>query len=147
MFKEHQGFTLIELMIVVAIVGILSAISIPLYQGYVVKSQLNRALGELGAYRSAFEVCLTDSKVPDNGTLGYVPSSLTTGTSTVNIGIVNPDGSGHLEVTMGANAHPILAGLIIRYERTSAGVWSCVIDRSSALLWNGSYRPGQCLIL
>ena len=43
-------------MIVVAIIGLLAAVAIPLYQGNLLKSQVNRAVSELGTYKSVFEI-------------------------------------------------------------------------------------------
>ncbi|MBJ2155882.1 pilin [Variovorax sp. IB41] len=58
-----RGFTLIELMVVVAIVGILAAIAIPQYQTYVFRSQVQRVVGESGAIKPAIEICLSNGKI------------------------------------------------------------------------------------
>src|SRR5207248_1656111 len=53
MKRLQQGFTLIELMIVVAIVGILAAIAIPAYQDYVARSKVSEAMATLGACKTS----------------------------------------------------------------------------------------------
>lgn len=60
--KLQKGFTLIEMMIVVAIVGILAAVGLPAYQDYVVKSQVTRVMGEAGALKVRLDTCLMDGK-------------------------------------------------------------------------------------
>lgn len=71
--KKARGFTLIELMIVVAIIGILTAIAIPQYQIYVAKSQVSRVLYEASNLKSVVESCVLESRT------GTFSSNITTG--------------------------------------------------------------------
>lgn len=147
MSAKNSGFTLIELMIVVAIIGILASFALPAYQGHVMQSQINQALGERAAYKSAVEERLVRNGTLANSDIGYSPSPLTTGTPATDIAVLNPDGSGHLEVTMGGNAHGDLSGLVLRLERTVNGTWNCVVDTSGASNWRDRYSPSGCTVI
>jgi len=142
---KYQGFTFVELMIVVAITGVLAALALPSYQGFVAKSQVNRAVSELGAYRAGYEASLSNNETISNVSLGYVPSQLTTGDTTTEIATTNADGSGHLEVTLGGSVQGGLAGTVIRFERSVEGQWQCVVDSFTASAWKDSYLPTGCV--
>lgn len=58
----QKGFTLIELMIVVAIIGILAAIAIPQYQNYIAKSQVSRVMSESGGLKTTVENCINEGR-------------------------------------------------------------------------------------
>ncbi|MFL9814628.1 pilin [Stutzerimonas sp. VN223-3] len=140
-----KGFTLIELMIVVAIVGILAAIAIPVYQDYVARSQVTRAYIELSAYQSAVEEHLSRGRhIMSNTDLGYVPSDVTMAASG-DIASFLFDGSGSLEVTIGGNVSSLVSGTHISISRSANGAWNCDIDESGAGAWKDFYMPSGCL--
>ena len=62
MRKIQQGFTLIELMIVVAIIGILAAVAIPNYQTYTKKAKFTEVVNSISAVKTGVEVCFNDKQ-------------------------------------------------------------------------------------
>lgn len=74
MRKVQQGFTLIELMIVVAIIGILAAVAIPAYQDYTVKSANRACLAETKAYTNKVIADVNDGTDPGPANLGACES-------------------------------------------------------------------------
>jgi type IV pilus assembly protein PilA len=66
MKKVQQGFTLIELMIVVAIIGILAAVAIPAYQDYVVRAKVGNALSSVDSIKTAVAMCIQETGAASN---------------------------------------------------------------------------------
>ncbi len=67
--KKQSGFTLIELMIVVAIVAILAAIALPAYQSYTKRAKFSEVIAATGPAKTAYEVCIQGSTETNNATL------------------------------------------------------------------------------
>ncbi|ABZ75046.1 prepilin peptidase dependent protein D [Shewanella halifaxensis HAW-EB4] len=80
--NNAKGFTLIELMIVVAIIGILAAIALPAYQDYTKKAKFAEVVTSVGAARSAVELCFQTEGALANCDAGYrgIPAAVVTTT-------------------------------------------------------------------
>lgn len=149
----QQGFTLIELMIVVAIIGILAAVALPQYQNYVAKSQVGRVQSELGSLRSIVETCVLEGKdTAATCSVGFPGSNLlgasfevgkdTTkklGGVTVNIDLTANTAS--ILGTFGNNAAAALTtggAKTLTWARDNTGAWSCTTTVDA------KYAPAGC---
>ncbi|ALR05046.1 pilin [Xylella fastidiosa] len=144
--KKQQGFNLIELMIVIAIIAVLAAIALPMYQNYVARSQLTAALADITPGKVQAESLIADGKSTSNA------SDIGLRTDTTRCGItVKVDAAGTANITCKVKGNSQVNDKTIAWDRTSdnsagtngvnnGGVWTC-----SSTVISDALRPSGCI--
>ncbi len=138
--KKQQGFTLIELMIVVAIIAILAAIAIPAYQNYVAKSQVTTALADITGAKTGIEETLNRGVAPslDPTNAGFVgvqtPTPRCTTVALATFSATSAEGS--ITCTIG-NSSPKVNTKKVILTRDANGAWKCTSDADAKYLPQG----------
>ena len=141
----QKGFTLIELMIVVAIIGILAAVAIPAYQDYIARSQMSEAVNLLGSGKTPLAEYFADkgtwpaalADVMGNTGGKYTNTITTTGTPTVN----GTASAYTLAASMKTSTiNSAITGKTVYLATTDNGkTWNCTPGDVDA-----KYLPGAC---
>ena len=131
MKKVQQGFTLIELMIVVAIIGILAAIAIPAYQDYTIRAQVSEGMNLAAAAKAAVaETYLNRGQAPANRAEAGMDNSIGDGSETEgkyvqSVQVTN----GEIFITYANEAHSNISGEVLVLtpflSTDDSVVWRC----------------------
>lgn len=132
--KGQRGFSLIELLIVVAIIGILVTVALPLYSNYQARAKVTAGLAEISALRVPFEDVINQGADP---TLERLGARETTSHCTVSATGSGASGLGSLGCTL-VNAPGSVLNRTLTLSRTEAGGWSCATTVAA------HYSPKGC---
>jgi type IV pilus assembly protein PilA len=151
MMQKVRGFTIIELMIVIGIIGVLASIAVPMYNDYMKRSKVSETVNLISAVRMpAIEFYISNNAWPDN--MEVLGKSSGEYTSTITTGICperDSNGDPYLYFIEGVTKEIGLEGNQIRsYFNANTMNWHCstagVDDDGSGVPIPSQYIPGSC---
>ncbi|KUO99294.1 fimbrial protein [Stenotrophomonas maltophilia] len=134
--NTQKGFTLIELMIVVAIIGILATIATVAFQPYIIRTQLTAALADISPGKMLVETVVYENRSASLVTPEFIGGAQNAHCSNVEAEL-SDSGVGHISCTL--KGHSALEGKDLILRRSAEGIWSC--DGSA---FEARYRPTGC---
>jgi type IV pilus assembly protein PilA len=141
----QKGFTLIELMIVVAIIGILAAVAIPAYQDYIARAQVSEAVNLLASGKTGMAEYYADKATWPPAATDVMGSVAGKYTGNITILASATTGTLTLEATMktsGINAS-ITSGSVILYTTDGGKIWTCSPGTTAPSL-AAKFLPSAC---